>query len=85
MGCAYGCKFCASGLEGFSRNLCANEIADQLTAVERATGEKIDNIVFMGMGEPLANLESGLRAIRIINAELGALSARATLRFQPAG
>ena len=71
VGCAYGCKFCASGLEGFSRNLGANEIVDQLIAVERATGEKIDNIVFMGMGEPLANLENVLRAVRIINAEWG--------------
>jgi 23S rRNA (adenine2503-C2)-methyltransferase len=58
-------------LEGFSRNLSANEIVDQFIAVERATGEKIDNIVFMGMGEPLANLENVLRAIRIINAEWG--------------
>jgi 23S rRNA (adenine2503-C2)-methyltransferase len=71
VGCAYGCKFCASGLEGFSRNLSANEIVDQLIAVERGTGEKIDNIVFMGMGEPLANLENVLRAIQIINAEWG--------------
>ena len=71
VGCAYGCKFCASGLEGFSRNLSANEIVDQLIAVERATGEKIDNVVFMGMGEPLANFENVLRAIRIINAEWG--------------
>src|SRR4029434_2698642 len=47
VGCAYGCKFCASGLEGFSRNLGANEIVDQLIAVERATSEKIDNVVFM--------------------------------------
>jgi 23S rRNA (adenine2503-C2)-methyltransferase len=71
VGCAYGCKFCASGLEGFSRNLSPNEIVDQLIAVERATGEKIDNVVFMGMGEPLANLENVLGAIRIINAEWG--------------
>ena len=71
VGCAYGCKFCASGLEGFSRNLSANEIVDQLVAVEPATGEKIDDIVFMGMAEPLANLENGLRAIGIINAEWG--------------
>jgi 23S rRNA (adenine2503-C2)-methyltransferase len=71
VGCAYGCKFCASGLEGFSRNLSANEIIDQIIAVERATAEKIDNVVFMGMGEPLANLENVLRAIRIINAEWG--------------
>lgn len=71
VGCAYGCKFCASGLEGFSRNLSANEIVEELLAVEHATGEKIDNAVFMGMGEPLANLENVLRAIRIINAKWG--------------
>jgi 23S rRNA (adenine2503-C2)-methyltransferase len=71
VGCAYGCKFCASGLEGFSRNLNPNEIVDQIVAVERESGEKIDNIVFMGMGEPLANLENVMRAIRIINAPWG--------------
>ena len=68
VGCAYGCKFCASGLEGFSRNLRANEIIDQIIAIERVSGEKIDNIVFMGMGEPLANFENVMRAIRIVNA-----------------
>jgi len=68
VGCAYGCRFCASGLEGFSRNLRANEIIDQIIAIERASGEKIDNIVFMGMGEPLANFENTMRAIRIVNA-----------------
>jgi len=71
VGCAYGCKFCASGLEGFSRNLRANEIVDQIIAIERASGEKIDNMVFMGMGEPLANLTNVIRAIRIINASWG--------------
>ena len=71
VGCAYGCKFCASGLEGFSRNLKPNEIVDQIIAIERENGEKIDNIVFMGMGEPLANLENLLRAIKIINAPWG--------------
>jgi len=71
VGCAYGCKFCASGLEGFSRNLDASEIVDQLLAIERESGDKIDNIVFMGMGEPLANLTNLLRAIRIINAPWG--------------
>ena len=68
VGCAYGCKFCASGLEGFSRNLRPNEIIEQIIAIEGATGEKIDNIVFMGMGEPLANFSNVMRAIRIINA-----------------
>ncbi len=71
VGCAYGCKFCASGLEGFSRNLQPHEIVDQIIAIERETGEKIDNIVFMGMGEPLANFENVMRAIRIINAPWG--------------
>jgi 23S rRNA (adenine2503-C2)-methyltransferase len=71
VGCAYRCKFCASGLEGFSRNLRPNEIVDQIIAVEREAAEKIDNVVFMGMGEPLANLENVMRAIRIINAPWG--------------
>ncbi len=73
VGCAYGCKFCASGLEGFSRNLRANEIVDQIIAVERASGEKIDNIVFMGMGEPFAIIRRGASG-----------SARGTLRFRQA-
>src|SRR5438876_5929132 len=71
VGCAYGCKFCASGLEGFSRNLRENEIVDQIIAVERESNERIDNVVFMGMGEPLANFENVRRAIRIINAPWG--------------
>jgi 23S rRNA (adenine2503-C2)-methyltransferase len=71
VGCAYGCKFCASGLEGYTRNLDASEMVQQLIAVEKESGEKIDNVVFMGMGEPLANLKNLLRAIRIINAPWG--------------
>ena len=82
VGCAYKCKFCASGLGGFKRNLNAGEIVEQILAVERwAISEKlpelekkkriINNIVFMGMGEPLANYENLIRAIKIINAPLG--------------
>jgi 23S rRNA (adenine2503-C2)-methyltransferase len=71
VGCAYGCKFCASGLEGFTRNLHANEMVDQIMAVERESREKVDNVVFMGMGEPLANFDNVLRAIRIMNAPWG--------------
>jgi 23S rRNA (adenine2503-C2)-methyltransferase len=71
VGCAYGCKFCASGLEGFSRNLRPNEIIDQILAIEREAADKTDNIVFMGMGEPLANFDNVMRAIRIINARRG--------------
>jgi len=71
VGCAYGCKFCASGLDGFSRNLQANEIVDQIIAIESASGERVDNMVFMGMGEPLANFDNVMRAIRILNAPWG--------------
>ena len=71
VGCAYGCKFCASGLDGFARNLSAGEIVGQFLEVERIAGEKINNIVFMGMGEPLANFNNLMRAIDIINSPWG--------------
>jgi len=71
VGCAYGCKFCASGLAGWTRNLAAQEIVAQIIAVERASGERISNLVFMGMGEPLANFENLMQAVRILNAPWG--------------
>ena len=71
VGCAYGCKFCASGLDGFSRNLHAGEIVEQILRIEEISGEKVNNLVFMGMGEPLANYENLMRAIAIINAPWG--------------
>jgi len=71
VGCAYGCKFCASGLDGFSRNLHAGEIVEQILRIEEISGEKVNNLVFMGMGEPLANFENLMRAIAIINAPWG--------------
>jgi 23S rRNA (adenine2503-C2)-methyltransferase len=69
VGCAYGCKFCASGLAGFTRNLDASEIAGQVLAAEQLSGERVDSLVFMGMGEPLANLDSLLEAISLITGE----------------
>ncbi len=66
VGCAYGCKFCASGLAGFTRNLDPAEIAGQVLAAEQLSRERVDSLVFMGMGEPLANLESLLDAITLI-------------------
>jgi len=71
VGCAYGCKFCASGLNGFSRNLHAGEIVGQFLRVEELSGERINNVVFMGMGEPLANFDNFLRAVGILNASWG--------------
>jgi 23S rRNA (adenine2503-C2)-methyltransferase len=68
VGCAYGCKFCASGLEGVKRNLTAAEIVDQVLQVQKLSRERVSNIVVMGMGEPLANYDNLLRALRILNA-----------------
>ena len=71
VGCAYGCKFCASGLDGWKRNLSAGEIVAQFLRVEALGGEKINNIVFMGMGEPMANYDNLVRAVGILNAPWG--------------
>ncbi len=71
VGCAYGCKFCASGLAGFSRNLTPDEIAGQVVEVERATGQRVNNMVFMGMGEPLANIKNLLKALELITQPWG--------------
>jgi 23S rRNA (adenine2503-C2)-methyltransferase len=71
VGCAYGCKFCASGLEGWKRNLTPGEIVAQVLEAERATKTKINNLVFMGMGEPLANYKNLMKALTIINAHWG--------------
>ena len=104
VGCAYGCKFCASGLDGWKRNLSADEIVEQVLAVERwnatessklkvpssklpeapdatlnlapqtlnsTSARLINNLVIMGMGEPLANYDNLLKALRILNAPWG--------------
>jgi 23S rRNA (adenine2503-C2)-methyltransferase len=71
VGCAYGCRFCASGLEGFKRNLTPGEIVAQIIETERATKVRINNLVFMGMGEPLANYASLMKALHLINEPWG--------------
>ena len=105
VGCAYGCRFCASGLEGWKRNLGVEEIVDQILAVERdafggneagradpsapqtngaverragdsapyqpAGDRLVNNLVIMGMGEPLANYDNLLKALKILNAPWG--------------
>ena len=87
VGCAYGCKFCASGLEGWKRNLRVEEIVDQVLATERwnetelktqnsklkteSDARLINNLVIMGMGEPLANYDNLIKALKILNAPWG--------------
>jgi len=91
VGCAYGCRFCASGLDGFKRNLGVHEIIEQVLAVERiltsdegqvtsdaaappATrppSRSVNNLVVMGMGEPLANYDNLILALKTLNAPWG--------------
>ena len=67
IGCKMGCKFCASTGIQFIRNLTSGEIVEQILAVEQDINDRISNIVFMGIGEPLDNYENVINAIRIIN------------------
>lgn len=66
-----GCRFCASTLDGFVRNLTAGEMLEQIFAAEASTGEKIDHIVVMGMGEPFDNYENLKRFLHILHAKNG--------------
>lgn len=67
VGCACNCKFCATAKLGFIRNLTPREIIEQVLTIQRDTGLKVTNIVFMGQGEPLLNLDNVLNAIEIFN------------------
>ncbi len=72
-GCRMGCKFCMTGKQGFKRNLLPSEITGQISVLRASMpeGDDIKNIVMMGMGEPLANYENTLKAIRIITSDFG--------------
>ncbi|MFH2137908.1 MAG: 23S rRNA (adenine(2503)-C(2))-methyltransferase RlmN [Candidatus Omnitrophota bacterium] len=71
-GCGYGCTFCASGIGGLKRNLFVSEIVSQVLLIEQDNPHRsITNIVIMGMGEPLANYENTLKAVRIMNSPDG--------------
>ena len=72
-GCAMGCEFCATARLGLQRNLSAAEIAGQLVALRRVLdpGERLSNVVFMGMGEPLHNYDAVVEALEILTADWG--------------
>ena len=67
IGCKMGCNFCASARIGFIRNLTPGEIIGQILKIEENSGEKISNVVFMGIGEPFDNYDNVMKAIRLIN------------------
>lgn len=71
VGCRMGCKFCASGLFGLTRNLTASEMLAQITYAQRDNNIRISNVVMMGMGEPLDNFDNSIRFLKLVSDENG--------------
>lgn len=71
VGCRMGCRFCASTLGGLVRNLTAGEMLEQVYRVQKLSGERVSNVVVMGIGEPLDNMENLLRFIEMLTDEKG--------------
>lgn len=71
VGCRMGCTFCASTLNGLTRSLTAGEMLSQVYEIQRETGERVSNVIVMGMGEPLDNYDNLLRFIRLLSSEKG--------------
>ncbi|AEH51819.1 23S rRNA (adenine(2503)-C(2))-methyltransferase RlmN [Pseudothermotoga thermarum] len=67
VGCPIRCSFCATGQSGFVRNLEVDEIVSQILAIEADSRQKIRNVVYMGMGEPLLNYDNVVKSVRILN------------------
>ncbi|MBC8000659.1 MAG: 23S rRNA (adenine(2503)-C(2))-methyltransferase RlmN [Leptolyngbya sp.] len=64
VGCAVGCTFCATGYLGFKRNLTSNEIVDQIMTIQRESGRRVGNVVYMGQGEPLLNTDEVVASVK---------------------
>ena len=79
VGCAVNCSFCATGKRGFIRNLSPAEIVEQVLTIQRDTGLKVTNVVFMGQGEPLLNLDNMLAALKIFNEDFQIGARRITI------
>lgn len=79
VGCAVNCAFCATGKRGFVRNLTAAEIVEQVLTIQRDTGLKVTNVVFMGQGEPLLNLDNVLKSLEIFNEDFQIGARRITI------
>ncbi|MEO1340317.1 MAG: 23S rRNA (adenine(2503)-C(2))-methyltransferase RlmN [Cyanobacteria bacterium J06635_13] len=71
VGCPMDCDFCATGKGGFTRNLKAHEIIDQVLTVQEDFGQRVSNVVFMGMGEPMANINEVVPAVKSLNQDIG--------------
>jgi 23S rRNA (adenine2503-C2)-methyltransferase len=79
VGCPMACRFCATGKGGLQRSLATNEIVDQVLSIREVMDRRPSHVVFMGMGEPLLNIESVLEAVRCFNDDLGIGQRRITV------
>lgn len=84
-GCAMGCAFCRTGTLGLTRNLTAAEIVGQVVLGQTLAGDRVSNVVFMGMGEPLHNLEAVVRAVRVLSSDHGLNITRRRLTVSTCG
>ena len=71
VGCRMGCRFCASTLDGMVRNLAPSEMLDQIYRIQTISGERVDNIVIMGSGEPMDNFQNVVQFLKLINSDKG--------------
>lgn len=71
VGCRMGCRFCASTVGGLVRNLTVSELLDQVYRIQSHTGERVSNVIIMGIGEPLDNFDNVIRFIRMLSDERG--------------
>ncbi|MCE5323684.1 23S rRNA (adenine(2503)-C(2))-methyltransferase RlmN [bacterium] len=79
VGCSAGCMFCATAMCGLIRNLTAGEIVDQVLTLQEQAASRVTHVVFMGMGEPLMNMQNVLRAVHLLNDEVGISMRRLTI------
>ena len=71
VGCKMGCTFCATGKSGFSRDLLPSEMISEIQTAQKDIGERISNVVLMGMGEPLDNAEQVIRSLEVLTSDWG--------------
>jgi len=71
VGCRMGCRFCASTLDGLERNLTPSEMLDQIYRIQVLSGERVDNVVIMGSGEPFDNFDAFIKFVQLLNDENG--------------
>lgn len=85
VGCRMGCTFCASTLSGLARNLSAGEMLSQIYEIQKETGERVSNVIVMGMGEPLDNYDNLIRFVKLVSDPGGILISQRNITVSTCG